>query len=87
MKRVIHKSTETGSAVLPEVLDISLDEFVEAYPDWVLWRAFDKRYPPSVIRQQPRWLLKSFMYLEYMLDKMLAEKHEQDKLAQEASNG
>lgn len=89
MKRVIHKSTPVKhpDTTLPEILDISLEEFVDYYPDWVMWRALDKRYTPTQIRQQPRRLLQVFIYFEMMLEKMSEEIREQDRLQQEAENG
>jgi len=64
---------EKPDYTLPEVLDIDIETFAKAYPDWLRWVALDRRYPPSVIRQQPRWLLDAFIYLDMILEKIIGQ--------------
>ena len=72
MKHVLLRSApkKDPDYSLPEYLDISLDEFIEYYPDWLQWVALDRRYPPTVIRQQPRKMLDAFIYMDMLLEKM-----------------
>ena len=78
IKQVLFRSApkKNPDYSLPEFLDISLDEFADAYPDWLRWLALDRRYPPTVIRQQPRKLLDTFIYLDMLVEKMSGDFYE-----------
>jgi len=81
IKKVLFKNApkKDPDFSLPDFLDISLEEFVDVYPDWLRWVALDRRYPPTVIRQQPRDLLDKFIYLDSLLEKMTGDFYERQR--------
>lgn len=86
IKRVLYRNapTKTPDYTIPELLEIDLETFIEVYPDWLRWVALDRRYPPTVIRKQPRILLDAFIYLDMLLGKMEGEFYEQLRKEAEA---
>lgn len=75
IKSIIKRSApkENPDNYIPEILEMDMETFLDVYPDWLRWRALDKRYPPTVIRQQPRALLDAFIYLDSLLEKYSSE--------------
>jgi len=58
---------------LPEIMSISLDEFEDAYPTWLQWRATDRRFLPTDLRRQPEPLMSNILYIDSIFEKMVAQ--------------
>jgi len=64
---------------LPDVLEISLDEFEDTYDTWVMWRATERRFLPTALRRQPEPLMSNILYLDSIFEKMVNQVMERYK--------
>jgi len=77
--RSVPKNPDRQDFYLPDELDISLDDFKEAYDVWVKWRATDRRFLPTDLRRQPEPLMSNILYLDSIFEKMVGQVMERYK--------
>jgi hypothetical protein len=64
---------------IPEVLDITIEDFEEVYPLWVLWQATGKRFLPNQLLEQPQVLTDQLLYVDSIFQKMVAQHDKRSK--------
>jgi len=68
------------------MLEISLERFEKAYPTWIIYRAFDRKIPPTEIRKQPDTLLEDILYIDSVFDPMVGQRLEEYRKRHEAQS-
>jgi hypothetical protein len=73
--------SDESALFIPDILNISLEEFNRIFPDWVKWRATDRRFLPYAggLRDQPTRVMDGLLYLDSIFQKMLNQYFEQMK--------
>jgi hypothetical protein len=66
--------SEEPDTYIPEILDITLEEFEIVYPVWILWRATDMKFLPSQLIREPQELTDNILYLDNIFEKMVNQK-------------
>jgi len=74
---------------LPELdeIEISLEEFREAYPTWLQWRQTDKRFLPTELRKQPQPLFDNILYMDTLMEKIIGQAMERIREQEAKKNG
>lgn len=76
--------SEKPNYSVPALLDISAEEFGDAYDMWLKWRATEKRFLPTELRRQPQPLFDNMIYIDMLFERMLGQQIERMK---EKANG
>lgn len=86
IKQVLMKSApkDNPDYSLPEILDITIDEFIDVYPDWQLWQATEKKFLLTELRKQPRDKMEKIIYLDSLLEKLSGEFYDRKRKEAEA---
>ena len=68
------------SIVLPDMVDMTLEQFNTIYPQWLRWRATDKRFLPvrGGLRDQPTFLMDGLLFLDSIFENLVALNNEQE---------
>lgn len=70
---------------LPEIIDLTYDEFIEAYPTWLQWRQTDRKFLPTELRKQPQPLFDNILYIDSLMEKIIGQFYE--RMKKENENG
>ena len=70
---------------VPEIVEISYAEFMEAYPTWLQWRQTDRKFLPTELRRQPQPLFDNILYIDSLMEKIIGQYY--DRMKQDNKNG
>jgi len=71
--------SQTPDYSLPDTMNITLDEFNEIYPTWILWVATNRRFLPTELRKQPQEDMDKLLYLDMLAQKIEGQMLERIK--------
>lgn len=67
---------QSNENTVPTILDITWDEFVEAYETWVVWVATGRKYLPTELRKQPQPLFGNMLYIDMLFERIVAQQRD-----------
>jgi len=67
-----------ASNMLPDTMELTVEEFKDIYPTWLQWRATDRRFLPTELRGQPQFLLDGLLYIDGIFEKIVSQIIDQD---------